>query len=49
MIPTRDPDTQAKNPEVLRWLHREHGGRVRHQRPRAAPGTIRAGDPVALL
>lgn len=49
VIPTRDPDTQRKNPEVLRWLHREHRGLFGINARAPRPGTIRAGDTVALL
>ena len=49
VIPTRDPDTQVKNPEVLRWLHREHRGLFGINARAPAPGTIRAGDRVALV
>jgi uncharacterized protein YcbX len=49
VIPTRDPDTQAKNPEVLRRLHREHRGLFGINARAHVPGTIRAGDPVALV
>ena len=49
VIPTRDPDTQHKNPEILRWLHRERGTLFGINARAAAPGTIHAGDRVALL
>jgi uncharacterized protein YcbX len=49
VIPTRDPDTQAKNPEVLRWLHREHRSLFGINARAPRPGTIRAGDTVTLL
>jgi len=49
VIPTRDPDTQVKNPEVLRWLHREHRGLFGINARAPVPGTIRAGDRVALV
>jgi uncharacterized protein YcbX len=52
VIPTRDPDTQVKDPNILKWLTREHrglfginarvgGGDIR--------GTVRVGDQVALV
>lgn len=52
VIPTRDPDTQVKDPNILKWLTRERrglfginarvgGGEVR--------GTVRVGDQVALV
>jgi uncharacterized protein YcbX len=49
VIPTRDPDTQVKNPRVLRWLHREHRGLFGINARAHVPGTIRAGDPVVLV
>jgi len=35
--------------QVLRWLHREHGGLFGINARAPAPGTIRAGDRVALV
>lgn len=51
VIPTRDPDTQVKDPNILKWLTREHRGlfginaRVGGV---GVPGTVRVGDQVAL-
>lgn len=48
VIPTRDPETATKDPEILRWLaaHRRTifgmNARPLH------PATIRAGDPVSV-
>ncbi|HEY6761421.1 MAG TPA: MOSC domain-containing protein [Baekduia sp.] len=48
VIPTRDPDTTAKDPNILRWLTRHHRGLFGiNARPRG-DGTIRVGDQVAL-
>lgn len=48
VIPTRDPDTAEKRPEILRWLTREHGGLFgMNARPTGA-GTIRVGDRVTV-
>ena len=49
VIPTRDPDTQVKNPEVLRWLHREHQGLFGINARARTAGRIALGDPVSLL
>ncbi|MEP6953649.1 MAG: MOSC N-terminal beta barrel domain-containing protein [Solirubrobacteraceae bacterium] len=49
VIPTRDPDTQRKNPEVLRWLHREHRTLFGMNARAPVPGTIHAGDRVELI
>ena len=48
-IPTRDPDTQAKWPALLRWLAREHGTLFGLNARALRPATVRAGDPVRLL
>jgi uncharacterized protein len=51
VIPTRDPDTQVKDPNILKWLTREHRGlfginaRVSGD---GVLGTVRVGDQVAL-
>jgi hypothetical protein len=48
VIPTRDPDTGIKHPEVLRWLSRERSGWFGiNARPRGA-ARVRVGDPVVL-
>jgi uncharacterized protein YcbX len=49
VIPTRDPDTTAKDAEILRWLTREHGGLFGiNARPRG-DARIAVGDQVELL
>jgi len=49
VIPTRDPDTTAKDPNILRWLTRHHGGLFGiNARPRGG-GAIAVGDQVALV
>ncbi len=48
-IPTRDPDTQKKWPELLRWLAAERGtmfGLIVRAR---GPAVVRRGDPVTLV
>ena len=49
VIPTRDPDTQERDPRVLMWLMREHRELfgINAEVPRA--GLVRAGDEVDLL
>jgi uncharacterized protein YcbX len=48
VIPTRDPDTAQKFPELLRWLTREHRGLFgMNARPLNA-ARIAIGDPVSL-
>jgi hypothetical protein len=49
VIPTRDPDTQVKDPNILRWLTREHGGLFGINARPVADGAIRVGDQVALV
>jgi uncharacterized protein YcbX len=48
VIPTRDPDTATKDPEILRWLTREHGGLFGINGRVRGSGRIAVGDPVAL-
>ncbi|WCB96830.1 hypothetical protein DSM104299_05598 [Baekduia alba] len=49
VIPTRDPDTTAKDPNILRWLTRHHGGLFGiNARPRG-DGRIAVGAQVELL
>ena len=49
VIPTRDPRTQERWPQLLRWLARERGGLFGvYGRPLGA-ATIRVGDPVELI
>jgi uncharacterized protein YcbX len=49
VIPTRDPDTTAKEPALLRWLTREHGGLFGVNVRALAPGRVAVGDAVQLL
>jgi len=49
VIPTRDPDTTAKDAEILRWLTRERGGLFGINARAAGPGRVAVGDPVTLL
>jgi len=48
VIPTRDPDTTAKDPQILRWLTREHGGLFGINARVRGSGRIAVGDAVAL-
>jgi uncharacterized protein len=48
-IPTRDPDTQAKDGGLARWLAREHDTLFGINARVVRPGTLRVGDPVSLL
>jgi uncharacterized protein len=47
-IPTRDPETQERWPELLRWLTRTHGGLFGINARTSGPGAIRVGDRVEL-
>jgi hypothetical protein len=49
VIPTRDPDTQERDPRVLLWLMREHRELFGINAEVPAPGAIRTGDPALLL
>ncbi len=44
VIPTRDPDTQAKWPELLKHLVAEHGMRFGINARVETPGTVREGE-----
>jgi uncharacterized protein YcbX len=48
VIPTRDPDTTSKDPNILRWLTREHGGLFGINARVRGSGRIAVGDPVRL-
>jgi uncharacterized protein len=48
VIPTRDPDTTDKDPDILRWLTREHGGLFGINARVRGSGRIAVGDAVAL-
>jgi uncharacterized protein YcbX len=49
VIPTRDPDTTTKDPNILKWLTRHHDGHfgINARLPSGA-GRIAVGDPVLL-
>jgi uncharacterized protein YcbX len=49
VIPTRDPDTTAKDAEILRWLTRERAGLFGINARATGAGRIAVGDPVSLL
>ncbi|HEU4977124.1 MAG TPA: MOSC domain-containing protein [Baekduia sp.] len=49
VIPTRDPETTVKDPEILRRLARQHDTCFGIYARAAGPGRIAAGDPVELL
>jgi uncharacterized protein YcbX len=49
VIPTRDPDTATKNPQILRWLTRERQGRFGINARATAPCRVAVGDAVELL
>src|SRR4051794_834388 len=49
VIPTRNPDTQEKWPELLRRLARDHGTLFGINARAPVPATVRAGDRVELL
>ncbi len=46
---TLDPDTAQQNPEVMRRVAREHGGKAGVYGAVLIEGTIRPGDEIALL
>lgn len=46
---TVDPDTLARDPEVLRDIGRRFGGRLALNAAVLVPGRIRVGDPVRLV
>lgn len=47
-IPTRDPDTAAKWPELLRRLARDHETLFGINARAVRPATVRVGDPVTV-
>jgi uncharacterized protein len=49
VIPTRDPDTAAKDPQLLRWLTRERQGIFGINARAAVPCRVAVGDAVELL
>lgn len=48
VIPTRDPATTAKDPNILRWLTRHHGGLFGINARMRGSGRIAVGDAVQL-
>jgi uncharacterized protein YcbX len=48
VIPTRDPDTTEKHPELLRWLTRERQGRFGINARATELGRVAVGDRVEL-
>lgn len=48
-IPTRDPDTQEKWPQLLRWLAAERATTFGVILRAPAPAVVRRGDPVSLV
>jgi uncharacterized protein YcbX len=48
VIPTRDPGTTAKDPSILRWLTRHHGGLFGINARMRGSGRIAVGDAVEL-
>jgi MOSC domain-containing protein len=48
-IPTRDPDTSEKWPQLLRHLAREHDTLFGINARAVRPATVRLGDPVAVV
>ena len=49
VIPTRDPGTTERLPELLRWLARERRSLFGINARAHGPGTLRTGDAVTLL
>jgi uncharacterized protein YcbX len=49
VIPTRDPETHEKWPELLRHLARRHDTIFGINARALAPATVRVGDPVELV
>jgi uncharacterized protein len=47
-IPTRDPDTYEKWPQLLRWLAREHDTIFGINARALRPATVRVGDAVTV-
>jgi len=48
VIPTRDPDTTGKDPNILRWLTRHHAGLFGINARARGDGRIAVGDQVEL-
>ncbi|HET6505503.1 MAG TPA: MOSC domain-containing protein [Baekduia sp.] len=49
VIPTRDPDTTVKDPNILKWLTRHREGLFGINARMRGSGRIAVGDPVELL
>lgn len=49
VIPTRDPDTAAKDAGIIRWLARERGNLFGINGRAVAAARISVGDPVELI
>ena len=49
VIPTRDPDSTAKDPEIMRWLTRERGGLFGINARARGECRVAVGDQVELL
>lgn len=48
VIPTRDPDSAVKDPMILKWLTRHHGGLFGINARAGASGRVAVGDAVEL-
>jgi uncharacterized protein len=48
VIPTRDPDSTVKDPTILKWLTRHHGGLFGINARAGASGRVAVGDAVEL-
>lgn len=48
VIPTRDPDSTAKDPAILKWLTRHHGGLFGINARARTSGRVAVGDRVVL-
>lgn len=48
VIPTRDPGTTAKDPNILKWLTRHHGGLFGINARMRGSGRVAVGDAVEL-
>ncbi len=49
VIPTRDPETTTKDPNILKWLTAHRGGLFGINARMRGSGRIAVGDPVELL
>ncbi len=48
VIPTRDPDSTIKDPNILKWLTRHHGGLFGINARAGGSGRVAVGDAVEL-